>query len=65
MNWATAAYHDHKWTSVTIHERAYARYRMYASRTTAVRQAQVIHKKRRTYEVRKVVVNPAQILRQV
>ena len=42
-----------------IHERAYDRYRTYASRTTAVRQAQVIHKKRHTYDVRKVVANPA------
>ena len=42
-----------------IHERAYDRYHTYASRTTAVRQAQVIHLKRRTYDVRKVVANPA------
>ena len=40
-----------------IHERAYDRYRTHASRTTAVRQAQVIHKKCRTYDVRKVVAS--------
>jgi len=45
-------------TSGAIHERAYDRYRTYASRTTAVRQAQVIHK-RRMFDVHKVVANPA------
>jgi len=40
---------------MAIHERVYDRYRTYASRMTAVRQSQVIHKKRRTYDVRKQI----------